>query len=293
MQTPRNWVGLAVFAAFTGAFIACSDFTPPLAGGASVLTVSPRSAHLNVGGTLQLNANGSSGRVTWSSSDDTVATVSFGKVTALASGTATIRAVSGTSHAISTISVTRAASIALSSGNVSFNAVPSGPIPDSQMVDVADGGEDPLTGLQIAGVTYGSGATGWLTATLTQTDAPSSLVLRPNTSSLAPGSYTATVSIAAASPSTPSQSVTVTFTLIRPGVIAGGIFAFIVSFDQLPISLFLVVPNGETLPVVLLNYIRYDLDGAIAAAAMVSIVLALTAVLLLERIIGLRAYVRL
>jgi putative spermidine/putrescine transport system permease protein len=85
----------------------------------------------------------------------------------------------------------------------------------------------------------------------------------------------------------------VTLPLIRPGVIAGGIFAFIVSFDQLPISLFLVVPGGETLPVVLLNYIRFDLDGAIAAASMVSIVLALSAVLILERIIGLRAYVKL
>jgi len=85
----------------------------------------------------------------------------------------------------------------------------------------------------------------------------------------------------------------VTLPLIRPGVIAGAIFAFIVSFDQLPISLFLVVPGGETLPVVLLNYIRFDLDGAIAAASMVSILLALSAVLLLERIIGLRAYVRL
>jgi putative spermidine/putrescine transport system permease protein len=85
----------------------------------------------------------------------------------------------------------------------------------------------------------------------------------------------------------------VTLPLIRPGVIAGAIFAFIVSFDQLPISLFLVLPSRETLPVVLLNYIRYDLDGAMAAASMVSIGLALTAVLLLERIIGLRAYVRL
>jgi len=85
----------------------------------------------------------------------------------------------------------------------------------------------------------------------------------------------------------------VTLPLIRPGVIAGGIFAFIVSFDQFPISLFLVVPRGETLPVVLFNYIRFDLDGAIAAASMVSIVLALAVVVLLERIIGLRAYVRL
>jgi putative spermidine/putrescine transport system permease protein len=85
----------------------------------------------------------------------------------------------------------------------------------------------------------------------------------------------------------------VTLPLIRPGVMAGGIFAFIVSFDQFPISLFLVVPNGETLPVVLFNYIRFDLDGAIAAASMVSIALALAVVFALERLIGLRAYVRL
>jgi len=85
----------------------------------------------------------------------------------------------------------------------------------------------------------------------------------------------------------------VTLPLIRPGVMAGGIFAFIVSFDQFPISLFLVVPNGETLPVVLFNYIRFDLDGAIAAASMVSIALALMVVFALERLIGLRVYVRL
>jgi putative spermidine/putrescine transport system permease protein len=85
----------------------------------------------------------------------------------------------------------------------------------------------------------------------------------------------------------------VTLPLIRPGVMAGGIFTFIVSFDQFPISLFLVVPNGETLPVVLFNYIRFDLDGAIAAASMVSIALALAVVFALERLIGLRAYVKL
>ena len=72
----------------------------------------------------------------------------------------------------------------------------------------------------------------------------------------------------------------VTLPLIRPGVIAGGIFAFIVSFDQFPISLFLVPPKGETLPVVLFNYMRFDLDGAIAAASMVSILMALGVVLL-------------
>lgn len=85
----------------------------------------------------------------------------------------------------------------------------------------------------------------------------------------------------------------VTLPLIRPGVIAGGIFAFIVSFDQFPISLFLVMPKGETLPVVLFNYMKFDLDGAIAAASMVSIIMALAVVLVLEKLIGLKAYVKL
>ncbi|MBL8699089.1 MAG: ABC transporter permease subunit [Alphaproteobacteria bacterium] len=85
----------------------------------------------------------------------------------------------------------------------------------------------------------------------------------------------------------------VTLPLIRPGVIAGGIFAFIVSFDQFPISLFLVLPKGETLPIVLFNYLRFDLDGAVAAASMVSVLMALAVVLLLDRLIGLKSYVKL
>jgi putative spermidine/putrescine transport system permease protein len=84
----------------------------------------------------------------------------------------------------------------------------------------------------------------------------------------------------------------VTLPIIRPGVIAGGIFAFIVSFDQFPISLFLVTPGRETLPVVLFNYMKFDLDGAIAAASMVSILLALAVVVAIDRLVGLRATVR-
>lgn len=85
----------------------------------------------------------------------------------------------------------------------------------------------------------------------------------------------------------------ITLPLIQPGVMAGGIFAFIVSFDQFPISLFLVPPRGETLPVVLFNYMKFDLDGAIAAASMVSILMAVSVVVLLEKVIGLKAYVKL
>lgn len=85
----------------------------------------------------------------------------------------------------------------------------------------------------------------------------------------------------------------VTLPLIKPGVIAGGIFAFIVSFDQFPVSLFLVGPGTETLPITLFNYLRFALDGTIAAASIVSILLAFLVVLGLDRTVGLRTYAKL
>jgi ABC-type spermidine/putrescine transport system permease subunit II len=45
----------------------------------------------------------------------------------------------------------------------------------------------------------------------------------------------------------------VTLPLTKPGVMAGAVFAFIVSFDQFPVSLFLISPGRETLPITLFN----------------------------------------
>jgi putative spermidine/putrescine transport system permease protein len=85
----------------------------------------------------------------------------------------------------------------------------------------------------------------------------------------------------------------VTLPLVKPGALAGAIFAFIVSFDQFPVSLFLVSPGNETLPITLFNYLKFDLDGTIGAASVVSILLAFLVVLALDRTVGLRAYVKL
>src|SRR5215475_4477062 len=99
LPSPRRNAGFVVAiaaAGIVGAFAACSDFSlPDATSTSSTLIVSPRTAHVNVGGSVQLAASGSSGGITWSSSDPTVATVTFGKVTGVASGTATIRAISG------------------------------------------------------------------------------------------------------------------------------------------------------------------------------------------------------
>jgi putative spermidine/putrescine transport system permease protein len=85
----------------------------------------------------------------------------------------------------------------------------------------------------------------------------------------------------------------VTLPAIRPGVVAGAMFAFITSFDQFPVSLFLVAPGQETLPIAMFNYLRFDFDGTIAAASTVSILLAILIVLVIERSIGLGDYAKL
>lgn len=85
----------------------------------------------------------------------------------------------------------------------------------------------------------------------------------------------------------------VTLPAIRPGIVAGALFAFITSFDQFPISLFLVAPGQETLPIAMFNYLRFDFDGTIAAASTVSIALAILLVLVVERSVGLGDYTKL
>jgi putative spermidine/putrescine transport system permease protein len=85
----------------------------------------------------------------------------------------------------------------------------------------------------------------------------------------------------------------VTLPMIKPGIIAGGVFAFIVSFDQFPVSLFLVQPGIVTLPIEIFNYLKYDFDPAVAAAASISIALTVAVVLIVDRLIGLHRFARL
>ena len=85
----------------------------------------------------------------------------------------------------------------------------------------------------------------------------------------------------------------VTLPLIRPGIFAGGMFAFIISFDQFEVSLFLVDTNEVTFPIQLFNYLRFSFDPTIAAASLVSLCLSAVAIVLIERLVGLQAYARL
>ncbi len=57
----------------------------------------------------------------------------------------------------------------------------------------------------------------------------------------------------------------VTLPLIKSGVIAAGIFAYIISFDELVITIFIAGPRTATLPIRIFSYLEYTSDPTIAA----------------------------
>jgi len=57
----------------------------------------------------------------------------------------------------------------------------------------------------------------------------------------------------------------ITIPIIRPGLLAGALFGFIVSFDELVITLFLAGPGLQTLPIRIFSSIEYSSDPTISA----------------------------
>lgn len=75
--------------------------------------------------------------------------------------------------------------------------------------------------------------------------------------------------------------------LIFPGVAGGWLIAFINSFDELTLSIFVAAPSTQTLPVKLYAYIANTIDPLLASVSTVMLVLTLALMLLLERFYGL------
>jgi putative spermidine/putrescine transport system permease protein len=71
----------------------------------------------------------------------------------------------------------------------------------------------------------------------------------------------------------------VTLPLILPGVLAGGLFAFITSWDEVVVSIFLTTARFRTLPVEMWEQVRQVVDPTVAAVA--TTLLAVTTSLLL------------
>jgi putative spermidine/putrescine transport system permease protein len=64
----------------------------------------------------------------------------------------------------------------------------------------------------------------------------------------------------------------VTLPIIRPGVVAGAVFAFIISFDELVVTLFLAGPGMQTLPIRIYSFVQYNSTPIISAISTTLIV---------------------
>lgn len=73
---------------------------------------------------------------------------------------------------------------------------------------------------------------------------------------------------------------------VRPGVLAGAIFSFIVSFDDYPISMWLADGNNFPVPLYLYTVIERSFDPSIAAIASLMIFFALLLVIVIEKVFG-------
>ncbi|CCD88369.1 ABC transporter, permease protein [Bradyrhizobium sp. ORS 285] len=79
----------------------------------------------------------------------------------------------------------------------------------------------------------------------------------------------------------------VTLPAILPGIVSGWMLAFIQSFDDLTMTVFLATPGTETLPVRMFLYIQDNIDPLVTSVSASVIAITMTVLILLDRLYGL------
>lgn len=82
----------------------------------------------------------------------------------------------------------------------------------------------------------------------------------------------------------------ITLPLIRPGVVSGFVFTFVLSFNQYIISLFLSSANTDTMPLVLFSLFYNTSPAQLAAIATLLMSGILTIVLVMEYLVGISEF---
>ena len=78
----------------------------------------------------------------------------------------------------------------------------------------------------------------------------------------------------------------VTLPLIKPGVIAGAVFTFILSFDNVVVSIFLTTPRLVPLPIQIYNYVESSAKPIIASISTLQIAVIVAMLVVAERVVG-------
>jgi putative spermidine/putrescine transport system permease protein len=79
----------------------------------------------------------------------------------------------------------------------------------------------------------------------------------------------------------------ITLKILEPAVAAGAIFAFIISFGQFDLSLYLATPNLTGLPYAMYISLRYKFEPTAAAAGIFAIALVVVSMVLSSRLVNL------
>lgn len=78
----------------------------------------------------------------------------------------------------------------------------------------------------------------------------------------------------------------VTLPIIKPGLVAGALFALIISWINVELSIFNATASLMPIPVKLFNYVQYAIDPMVAAISAATIYVAIVAVVLLDIFVG-------
>jgi len=79
----------------------------------------------------------------------------------------------------------------------------------------------------------------------------------------------------------------ITLPILKPGIISGAIFAFLISLDEVPIALFMGAGDATTLPVKIFTAMEISFGGDILAVASLIVIASIALMLVLEKTIGL------
>ena len=89
----------------------------------------------------------------------------------------------------------------------------------------------------------------------------------------------------------PSAFRLVTLPLIKPGLVAGALFAFVTSMENVPVTIFLASARQTTLPILIFSSVEMGVDPSVAAVSTLLIVATALVLLLAERWAGFHKFV--
>lgn len=84
---------------------------------------------------------------------------------------------------------------------------------------------------------------------------------------------------------------TVTLPLLRPGLVTALLFSFIISFDEVTVTIFLIGPEVVTLPTRIFAHIQESASPVVAAISSFLVAVTVVLVLALQRFVGLELFV--